>query len=69
MIWQTLKRLQFRSLIRILNLVVGLVMNIMVMFYIIVWQILSTTSSCSMEEVAAAAPGVRFFQLYVSHRI
>jgi (S)-2-hydroxy-acid oxidase len=28
-------------------------------------MILSTTSSCSMEEVAAAAPGVRFFQLYV----
>jgi isopentenyl diphosphate isomerase/L-lactate dehydrogenase-like FMN-dependent dehydrogenase len=47
----------------------GLVMNIMIMFYIIVWQILSTTSSCSMEEVAAAAPGVRFFQLYVSQQI
>ncbi len=31
-----------------------------------VMQILSSSSSCSMEEVAATGPGVRFFQLYVS---
>jgi (S)-2-hydroxy-acid oxidase len=30
-----------------------------------VMQILSSSSSCSMEEVAATGPGVRFFQLYV----
>jgi hypothetical protein len=31
-----------------------------------VMQILSSSSNCTMEEVAAAGPGVRFFQLYVS---
>ncbi len=31
-----------------------------------IMQILSSSSSCSMEEVAATGPGVRFFQLYVS---
>jgi hypothetical protein len=29
-------------------------------------MILSSSSNCTMEEVAAAGPGVRFFQLYVS---
>lgn len=28
-------------------------------------QILSSSANCSMEEVAATGPGVRFFQLYV----